>query len=173
MTLEQIIGLVLALLVMLVGLAGTMIPGMPGVPLVLLAGGAHRLWFGDASVSNAVLITLTLLTLISLGIDYVASVIGARKLGATWRGVLGAALGAMVGIFFSIPGVIIGPFVGAVAFEMLGGREWKEAARAGVGALIGVFVGAVGKAACCAVMIGLFTINVLFRSGPQIPAIPL
>ncbi|MBI2946638.1 MAG: DUF456 domain-containing protein [Verrucomicrobia bacterium] len=165
---EQIIGLLLALLVMLVGLAGTMIPGVPGVPLVWLATGAHRLWFGDAGVSNTVLIILTLLTLVSLGIDYVASVLGARKLGATWRGVLGAVLGAMIGILFSIPGVIIGPFVGAVAFEMLGGREWKEAARAGVGALVGVFVGAFGKAVCCAIMIGLFAINVISRSAPRV-----
>ncbi|MBM3839917.1 MAG: DUF456 domain-containing protein [Verrucomicrobia bacterium] len=164
MTTEQIIGLLLALLVMLVGLGGTMIPGVPGVPLVLLAAGAHRLWFGDAGVSNAVLVILTLLTLVSLGVDYLASVLGARKLGATWRGVLGAVLGATVGIFFAIPGVIIGPFVGAVAFEMLGGREWKEATRAGVGALVGVFVGVLGKVVCCAVMIGLFAVSVVARS---------
>lgn len=169
MTIEQIIGLALALLVMLVGLAGTMIPGVPGVPLVLLAAGVHRLWFGDAGVSNMVLIILMLLTLVSLGIDYLASVVGARKLGATWRGVLGAVLGAMVGFFFSVPGVIIGPFVGAVAFEMFGGREWKEAARAGVGALVGVFVGAAGKVVCGAVMIGLFVVNAISRSGTAIP----
>jgi uncharacterized protein YqgC (DUF456 family) len=126
MTIEQTIGLLLALLIMLVGLVGTMIPGVPGVPLVLLVAGVHRLWFDDAGVSNTVLIVLTLLTLISLGIDYLASVLGARKLGATWRGVLGAGLGATIGIFFAIPGVIIGPFVGAVAFELLGGASGKK-----------------------------------------------
>ena len=169
MTIEQTIGLLLALLIMLVGLVGTMIPGVPGVPLVLLVAGVHRLWFDDAGVSNTVLIVLTLLTLISLGIDYLASVLGARKLGATWRGVFGAGLGATIGIFFAIPGVIIGPFVGAVAFELLGGREWKEATRVGVGALVGVFVGVLGKVLCCAVIIGLFTINVISRSASPIP----
>ena len=166
MTPEQIVGLGLALLVMGVGLVGTMIPGVPGVPLVLLAAGVHRFHFGDAGVSNPVLILLAFLTVASLGLDYVASVLGARKLGATWRGVLGAVLGAMFGIFFAIPGIIIGPFLGATALEMAGGREWKEAARSGVGAMIGVFVGAIGKAACCAIMIGIFTVSVIARSIP-------
>ena len=173
MTIEQIIGLGLALVVMGVGLVGTVIPGVPGVPLVLLAAGVHRLYFDAAGVSNAVLFILTVLTLMSLAIDYLASVMGARRLGATWRGVLGAVLGAMVGVFFAVPGVIIGPFLGAVAFERSGGREWKEAVRASVGAMIGVFFGAVRKVACGAVMIGLFTVNVIARSGLQIAAIRL
>lgn len=163
MTFEQILGLALALLVMSVGLVGTAIPGVPGTPLVLLVAGSHRLYFGDTGASNLVLFILAILTIASLAIDYLASVIGARKLGASWRGVVGAVLGAMVGVFFAIPGIIIGPFLGAMAFEMLGGRETKESARAGVGALLGVFVGAVGRVACCAMMIGLFAINVVSR----------
>lgn len=167
MSLEQAAGFLLALLVMGLGLVGTIVPALPSTPLVWLAAVVHRLYFGDAGVSNWVLILMTLLTILSLVIDYLAGVLGARKLGATWRGVLGAVLGMFIGIFFSLPGMIIGPFLGAVALEMLGGREFKDSARAGAGALIGVFVGAVGKAACCVVMIGFFVVNVLSRSGPQ------
>ncbi|MFO1497805.1 MAG: DUF456 domain-containing protein, partial [Verrucomicrobiota bacterium] len=100
MSADQWIGLTLALLVMGVGLVGCVMPGLPGAPLVLIAAIGHRFWFGSASVSTLVLALLVGLTLLSLLVDYLASVLGARKMGATWRGILGAIIGAMVGLFF-------------------------------------------------------------------------
>ncbi|MBM3833316.1 MAG: DUF456 domain-containing protein [Verrucomicrobia bacterium] len=165
MSVEQIVGLSLALLVMFIGLAGSLLPGIPSTPLVLAAAVGHRFYFGDASASNLVLVILVALALLSLGLDYLASMVGAKKLGATWRGMVGAVLGALVGLFFSLPGIILGPFLGALLFEMIGGREFEEAARAGVGALIGLLVGAVGKLACCVTMIAVFSYSVATRSG--------
>jgi uncharacterized protein len=163
-TAEEIIGLTLALLVMCVGLAGSILPGIPSTPLVMLAAIAHRLYFGESSANNVVLIILFFFTALSLAMDYLASMIGAKKLGATWRGVVGAIVGGLIGIFFSLPGIILGPFIGALAFEMIGGREFREAARAGVGAVLGLLVGALGKLACCVAMMGLFAVNVIMRS---------
>jgi uncharacterized protein YqgC (DUF456 family) len=163
-TAEQIIGLSLALLIMCVGLAGSILPGVPSTPLVLLAAIGHRLYFGASSVSNLALVILFLLTVLSLVMDYLASMIGAKKLGATWRGVFGAIVGGLFGLFFSLPGIILGPFVGAVVFEMVGGREFQESARAGVGAVLGVFAGAIGKLACCVAMMGLFAASVIMQS---------
>ena len=164
MTVEQIIGLALALFVMCVGLAGSVLPGIPSTPLVMLAAIGHRLWFGPASASNLALVILGGLTALSLVMDYLASMYGAKRLGSTWRGVVGAVVGGLIGIFFAFPGIIVGPFLGALMFEMLGGREWKEAARAGLGAVIGLFVGALGKLACCVAMIGLFAFSVVMQS---------
>ena len=164
MTAEQIVGLSLALLVMCFGLAGSVLPGIPGTPLVVLAAVAHRLYFGATGASNTALVIIVLLMLLSIVMDYLASMYGAKRLGATWRGVLGAVVGGLIGIFFAIPGIILGPFVGALLFEMMGGREWKEAARAGLGAVIGLLVGAVGKLACCVAMMGLFAFNVIYQS---------
>jgi hypothetical protein len=169
-TAEQIIGLSLALLIMGVGLVGSILPGVPSTPLVMLAAIGHRLYFGDASVGNWGLVTLGGLMVLSLVMDYLASMLGARKLGATRRGVLGAVLGGMIGIFFGPAGVILGPFLGAVGFEMIGGREWKEASRAGLGAVLGLLVGALGKLACCTAMIGLFATNVILRTMNGKPA---
>jgi len=163
-TIEQIIGLSLALLVMSFGFAGSVLPGIPSTPLVMLVAIGHRIYFGAAGPSNVALIILAALMTLSLVMDYLASMAGARKLGATWRGVLGAVIGGFVGIFFNVPGIILGPFLGAALFEMIGGREWKESARAGVGAVIGLFVGAIGKLACCAAMMGLFAASVITRS---------
>lgn len=164
MSFEQIAGLVLVLLVMFMGLAGSVLPAIPGPPLVLAAAVGHRLWFGEASVSNLTLAVLLGLVLLSLALDYIATLVGARRLGATWRGVVGAALGAVLGLLTGPWGVLAGPFVGATVGELLGGREFHPAARAGVGAVLGLLAGLVGKVACCTAMIGLFVINVLQRS---------
>jgi len=164
MTAEQIIGLALALLVMLCGLVGSVLPGLPGSPLILLAAIAHRLYFGAASANNWVLAGLVALTLLSFAFDYLASMVGAKKLGATWRGILGAVVGGLIGMFFSFPGIILGPFIGALLLEMTGGRKFKPAAQAGLGAVIGLLAGAIGKLAICIAMIGLFTVNVIWRS---------
>jgi len=163
MSAEQIIGLSLALLIMCVGLVGSILPGIPSTPLVLLAAISHRLYFGETGPGNWVLIILAMFTAFSLLVDYLASMYGAKKLGATWRGVFGAVVGGLIGIFFSLPGILLGPLIGAVMFEMAGGRKFKEAGRAGLGAALGLLGGAVAKLGCCVAMTGLFAINVIHR----------
>jgi len=165
MSVEEIIGLSLALLVMLVGVAGCVIPGIPGTPLVLAAAVAHRLYFGQHSAHTWVLATLAGLAVLSMLVDYVAGMVGARKLGATWRGVLGAVLGGVVGLFFSLPGILLGPFIGATLLEFAGGRKLKPAAKAGLGATLGLLVGAVGKVSLAVAMVLLFAVSVIYRSG--------
>jgi uncharacterized protein len=164
MTTEQIVGLSLTLLVMLAGLIGSLLPVLPGTPLVLVAAIGHRLYFGAASVSNLVMGILVALTLVSLVFDFLASLLGAKKFGATWRGMTGAVVGGIIGLFFSLPGIILGPFLGAMLFEMLGDKEFKKAAHAGLGATIGLLLGIVGKFSICVVMIILFATSVVFRS---------
>lgn len=169
----EVIGLLLALMVMLIGLVGSVLPVLPSTPIVAAAAIVHRLIFGEASVSNLVLGLIVCLMVLSLVIDYIAGMVGARKLGATWRGILGAIVGALVGLFFSLPGLLLGPFIGAALFEMMGGRNWKEATRAGLGAVLGVLAGAVGKVAACVAMIALFTVNVIVRILYDEPTGPL
>jgi uncharacterized protein YqgC (DUF456 family) len=168
-TTEQIIGLILALLLMVVGVAGSILPGLPSTPLVLLGAIAHKLYFGPTGVAWWVMTILALITVVSLIVDYVASVYGAKRMGATWRGAVGAMVGGLVGLFFNLPGILLGPFVGAVLFELAGGREWKEASRAGVGATLGLLAGTIGKLACCIAMMGLFSVNVVVRSLHALP----
>jgi len=169
MTVEQTIGLTVALLLMTLGLIGTVVPGIPGTPLVLIVAIAHRLYFGSASLSNLFGFVLLLLTLFSIALDYLATLYGAKKLGATWRGILGAMVGALVGLFFGLPGIIIGPFVGALGFELISGRKFPDAAKAGAGALLGLVIGTAGKVACCVAMMGIFAANVIARSGHSLP----
>ncbi len=164
MTVEQIIGLSLTLMVMLAGLACTLIPALPGPPLLLVAAIGHRLYFGDASVSNIVLIILIALTLMAMVFDFLASLLGARRFGATWRGMVGAAIGGFVGLFFSLPGIVLGPFIGAMLFELIGDKEFKEAVHAGFGATVGLLLGIAGKFSIAIVIILVFVTDVILRS---------
>lgn len=164
MTPEQIIGLAIALLIMAVGCLGSVLPALPSTPLVLIAAIAHKLWFKSASAGWLVLTLMVLITALALVMDYLATLYGAKRFGATKKGMFGAVIGGIVGLFFNLPGIILGPFIGATLFEMMGGREWKPSAKAGVGATLGLFAGAVGKLVCCLSMIILFIIGVLWNT---------
>lgn len=164
MTPEQIIGLALVLLVMAVGCVGSVLPAVPSTPLVFIAAIMHKLWFKTASAGWLVLTLLVLITVVALVMDYLATIYGAKRFGATKKGMFGAVVGGIVGLFFSLPGIILGPFIGATLFEVMGGREWSPAAKAGVGATLGLFAGAVGKLICCLSMITLFIVGVLWNT---------
>jgi uncharacterized protein len=163
-TAEQIIGFTLTLLVMVVGVIGAIVPGLPGTPVIFVAAVGHRLYFGNESANFLVLAILFFLMLISFVVDYAAQYLGAKKLGATWKGAVGAVIGGIVGLFFGIIGIIVGPFIGATLLELIGGRTLKPAAKAGWGAVIGLLIGTVGKVSICVVMMILFAINVFYSS---------
>lgn len=146
----------LAFLLMFVGLGGTLLPIMPDTPLVL--GGAAILLLADGFVSAdlKLLAVLALIALVAEGLGYAAGVLGAKKGGATWKGMAGAVLGGLVGLFVLQPfGIFLGPLVGAVVGEMWAGKHSDAAVKAGFGALVGVFGGVVLKMAAAATMIGL------------------
>ena len=157
------IGFGLILLVMFIGVIGNLIPGVPGTSLIFTAGLIHQLYFGDAGgIGWFWILIMGILMAASFLIDYVASLLGAKTLGATWRGMLGAFLGIILGLFLFPPiGLIIGPFFGAILFEWAFGRELKEASKAGIGATVGVILGMVGSAICGIAMFGIFFLAAL------------
>jgi uncharacterized protein len=163
MTAEQILGLFIAEGVMVVGAIGSLLPAIPSTPIVFLAALGHKIYFGENSISYLVLAILGMVTLFSVVMDYIASLVGARKLGATWRGVAGALVGGVLGLFIGPWGILIGPFGGALAFEMLGGRQLDEASKAGFGALLGIIAGTLGKFICAIGMASLFLANIMWR----------
>ncbi len=164
MTPEQILGLAIALVLMGLGAIGSVAPGLPGSPVILAAAILHKLYFQDSGAAWWVLLLMTALAALAAIIDYLATLFGARALGATWKGLIGAVLGGLVGLFGGPFGLIVGPFLGAVLLEMAGGRNVRESSRAGLGVLVGFLAGAAGKLACSVAMIGLFALDVIRRS---------
>lgn len=152
---------VLAGVLIITGLIGTVFPALPGVPVVF-AGLVLAAWAeGFATVGWGTITVLAVLTVISVIIDLLAAAFGAQKLGASPRAFWGATLGALVGIFFGLPGIILGPFIGAVAAEISGGQSARQAGRAGYGAWVGVVVGTAAKLAIAFLMLGIFLLKIV------------
>ena len=147
----------LAALLVGIGIAGLLLPVIPGTPL-LLAGLVLAAWAeGFEEVGLRTLLGIAVLGALGFFIDFAAGAFGARRFGASRAGIAGAALGAGVGLFFGLPGVLLGPFVGAVLAELLVARRRPEAAgRAGVGAALGLAFGGAAKLALGFAMIGVF-----------------
>jgi uncharacterized protein YqgC (DUF456 family) len=154
--------LVLAALLVCVGVAGSVLPALPGVPLVF-AGLLLAAWAEDFErVSWLALVVLGLLMVISFAIDLAATALGARRVGATKLAVAGAMLGTLVGLFLGLPGLILGPFVGAIAGEMLSHGRMQQAARAGFATWMGLIFGTLAKLALVFTMLGVFAFAYLF-----------
>ncbi len=147
---------VLAIALVLVGIAGAVLPALPGVPLVFV-GLLLAAWIdGFQKVGWVVMTILGLLTLVSFALDFLATSLGAKKAGASKLAIAGGALGALVGLFFAIPGLILGPFVGAFLGELIARRGRKQAMRSGLGTWLGLVVGTAGRLALIVAMVAIF-----------------
>jgi uncharacterized protein YqgC (DUF456 family) len=147
---------VLAAVLVLVGLAGTLLPLLPGIPLMLL-GMLIAAWAEDFTrIGAGTLVILTLFTALSFVIEAAAAAMGARRVGASRQAIAGAALGAVLGFFLGFVGLLLGPFVGAVAGELLARREGPRALHVGFAAWVGFAVGTIAKVAVAFMMLGIF-----------------
>jgi uncharacterized protein len=134
--------LVLAFVLMAVGLVGTVVPALPGIVLVFGATLLYALATGFARVGVGHVVAFAALTALALLLGFAAHALGARAFGATRWGVIGAAVGVLVGLLVAGPvGLILGPLLGAVALEALSGQPLRQAWRSGVGALVGFLLG--------------------------------
>ncbi len=151
----------LAALLIIVGTLGTVLPALPGVPIVY-AGMFLAAWVGDFShIGWPTLTILGVLTALSVIVDLLASVFGAKRVGASGWALFGAAAGTVIGLFFGLVGLIFGPFVGAVAGELIAGSSLRRSAGVGVGAWLGFIFGTLAKIALCFTMLGVFALAYL------------
>jgi uncharacterized protein YqgC (DUF456 family) len=158
----HILWYVVAGALILAGLAGTILPALPGLPLVF-AGMLLAAWAdGFREISGWTVALLAVLTAISIVVDVAATALGAKRVGAGKAAMAGAALGTLVGAFFAIPGLILGPFLGAMIAELLRGREFAHASRIGFGTWVGLAVGTALKMALAFAMLGIFVFALLF-----------
>jgi uncharacterized protein YqgC (DUF456 family) len=76
---------------------------------------------------------------------------------------VGSAVGLVVGLFLGLPGIVLGPAVGALAFEYAKDPNFGRAAKAGVGTLVGFVVGTAVKVALAFVLLGVVAAAYLFH----------
>lgn len=153
---------VLAALLILAGIAGAVLPALPGVPLVF-AGMLLAAWADHFQHVGAITLTLLgVLSVLALLIDFVAGMLGAKRVGASSRALWGATIGTFAGLFFGIPGLLLGPFVGAVIGELSAGSRVGAATRVGIGTWLGLLFGTLAKLALCFTMVGIFLLAFVF-----------
>jgi uncharacterized protein YqgC (DUF456 family) len=156
----DIVAWILAIALMAVGLAGTLLPVLPGTGLILCAILLHRFWFGADGVGWVAISVAAVLFLLSLAVDFLAGVTGAKISGASKAGLWGGLAGMIVGLFFGLPGILLGPLLGVLAGELLVGRRWAEAGRSSVGTVLGNLAGGLAKLALGLAMVGAFVAGV-------------
>ncbi|WP_037585237.1 DUF456 domain-containing protein [Stenoxybacter acetivorans] len=150
----------LALIFLCVGLLGTIMPAVPGLPLMF--GGTWLLAYATQYqiIGTTTLIVLAVLVIIGSALDYVAGLLGAKFSGASKQALWGALAGGVIGIFFALPGMIIGPLIGAAIGEFLARRDLLTAGKVGIATFIGFIVGVATKIGCALAI--LLTVVAMF-----------
>jgi uncharacterized protein YqgC (DUF456 family) len=113
---------------------------------------------GFTRVSVGTIVVVGMLAAASYAVEFAAVALGVKRVGASRRAIAGAALGTMIGVFFGLPGVIIGPFAGAAIGEWSARPDVAQAGRVGAAAWVGFLVGTVVKAGLAFIMLGIFLI---------------
>ncbi|MBL8311090.1 MAG: DUF456 family protein [Burkholderiales bacterium] len=150
-----------AIVLIIVGVAGTVLPALPGTILVL-AGIVLGAWIdGFSRVPGWIVALIAVLAVLAWATDYVATVLGAKRVGASTLAIVGAALGTLAGIFMGLVGVVFMPFVGAMAGEYLAQRNAPRAAKVGLATWLGLLIGTVVKLVLVFMMIGIFVASLL------------
>lgn len=114
----EIIIWVITLLLMLVGLIGSFTPMLPGSFLIFTGALLHKCFLPQYT-SWFTIVLLTACVGFSAFIDWICVAYGAKRAGASKWGISGATFGLMIGIFFSLPGMILGPIIGAILGELI------------------------------------------------------
>ena len=149
-----------AILFILVGLAGTIVPLLPGTTLILI-GILLQKWLLPDTLGWTVIGWIAVFWLLSVAADLGCTLLGTKLFGGSKWGMAGATGGALVGMFFSLPGMILGSILGTVAAEkLISKRTHEDALRSGAGAAVGFVLSTVAKLGCAAVMVGLYVLSV-------------
>lgn len=152
----HVLGWGLTVLLMLAGLVAVFLPIIPGTFLILGAAMLHKLMF-PADVSWAVIGWIGGFWALSMLADIGGVLLGTRWFGGSKWGLTGAGGGALVGVFFSLPALVLGTILGAMAAEkLIARRSGTEALRAGVGAATGFLLSTVARFLCAVAMVALF-----------------
>lgn len=157
--------LVIALIV--VGFFGTFLPILPGTSLIYIGMLAHYFLMGmqdESGLTWQSLVIIGIIWAISIAVDWFSGAVGAKWFGSSKYGIWGAIIGGIVGtVFFSLPGLILGPIVGVFVAELwFAKKEWKPAANSTVGTVVGGLAGMVAKMILAMAMILWYVADVFF-----------
>lgn len=131
---------IIAGILVLVGLAGTVIPGLPGLPL-MWAGFLLQAWLTDFTGAGPIfLIVFGVVICVFYLMQVLIAPLTTKAFGGTKWGALGAMLGLLLAIPFSLSlvSIIFFPLIGAIVGELSNGQTRHQAFKSGIGAIVGL-----------------------------------
>jgi hypothetical protein len=151
----------LTVLLLLAGLVGSVVPLLPGTTLIFAGVLLHKFLL-PASITTTAVVWIGVFWLLSVLADFACTLLGARLFGGTKWAMTGAGGGALVGMFFSLPALLLSTFLGAIAAEkIIGKRTDRDAVKSGVGAALGFLASTVVRAAFALAMVALFAYSAI------------
>jgi len=154
--------IVLIVLLFLTAFTFTIFPVILGVLFSLAGTLIFVAWQGINALGIFNFWLIIGLSLLYLIFDFLAGYYGTRKFGASIYGFIGSVLGGIFGtIVLGLPGLILGPMIGAALLEFVFNKDFKKAFKSGLGALFGVFVGTIGKLIILTISTGVFVWGIL------------
>lgn len=155
----DILWIVIGSVVLVIGIIGCILPVIPGQILSWSSLLILQLTTKSPFTTEFLLIW----ALVTIGVtllDYYVPIWGTKKLGGSKRGIWGATIGLVIGIFFFPPlGLIVGPFIGAFVGELSAGKDTNTAFKSGLGSFIGFLAGTMMKLVISFIMGYYFVIN--------------
>lgn len=149
--------LILGFFFILLGILGSFLPVLPG-PITSWVG-LLLLHLTKVVPMDYTFLGITFVVAFFIWlIDYFIPAMGTKRFGGTKYGVIGTMVGLILGLFFFPPfGIIIGPFIGAFAGEMIkDSKDSKRALKAAFGSFIGFLTSTFLKFIAAIVFTGLY-----------------
>lgn len=139
----------------IVGLSGVVLPVLPGIP-VLFGGLLLVAWIDDFQrIGMAAVVLLGVLAVLSILVDLLAGILGAKKVGASPQALWGTGVGTVLGLFTGFVGLIFAPLLGAAAGEWLARGDSLQAGKVGLATWLGLLIATVAKVAIAFMMLGI------------------
>ncbi len=157
--------LILAAVVLaLAGIAGCIVPAIPG-PAVGYAGLLCASLAERSAIGGGALAAWGLAAAAVSVADFYLPAWMTRRFGGSRAGAVGATVGVFAGCFLFPPlGILLGPFLGAVAGELLhDGRDPSKALKVGMGSFLAFVVGTGLKFAVTIGMTAQIVADIWFR----------
>lgn len=150
---------IIAGILLAVGFLGTFIPVLPGAPLAWL--GLLVSYFSSYNKISIICLIITgLVALVVSILDNILPVYMTNKRGGSKAATTGSTIGLIIGFFVGPPGIIFGPFLGALIGELIStSGDFKASVKSAWGAFLGFLCGVGIKMAAVMVFIWIFIIS--------------